>query len=87
MNQIFRELGKTLCLALPELHAFTGCDYIFISRKGKIRPFKLLEGDENALEAFVSLGTNTEILKETIVSIETFLCATYGMKKLSVVVK
>jgi hypothetical protein len=27
VNQIFQELGETLCQALPEYHAFTECDY------------------------------------------------------------
>jgi hypothetical protein len=31
----------------------------------------------------VSLGTNAEISKETIVSLETFVCSMYGKKKLS----
>ncbi|CAB3999455.1 Hypothetical predicted protein [Paramuricea clavata] len=50
VNQIFQELGQTLCLALPTYHAFTGCDYTAsFRRKGKVRPLKLLEGSESAI--------------------------------------
>ena len=44
INQLFDQFGEPLCKALPFCHAFTGCDYTTsFNRKGKIKPFKLLE--------------------------------------------
>ena len=44
INQLFDQLGESLCKAMPFYHAFTGCDYISsFNRKGKIKLFKLLE--------------------------------------------
>ena len=44
INQLFDQLGEPLYKAMPFYHAFTGCDYTSsFNRKGKIKPFKLLE--------------------------------------------
>jgi hypothetical protein len=44
INQLHAALGESLCQSLPAYHAFTGCDYTAsFSRKGKIRPLKVLE--------------------------------------------
>ena len=68
-------------MALPAYHAFTGSDYTaFFSLKGKVRPLKLLEKMESAIETFVALGTNAEITKEIIECIEAFVCCIYGKK-------
>ena len=84
VNQIYKALGKNLCMALPAYHAFTGCDHTAsFSRKGKVRPLRLLEKTESAIEAFVALGTNAEITKEIIETIEAFVCSMYGKKNLS----
>ena len=48
MYQRYDSLGSQICTALPEFHAFTGCDYnpLFYG-KGKDKPFKwLAENDE-----------------------------------------
>ena len=57
MNQLYQKLGEKFCKALPAYHAVTGCDYTAsFSRKGKIRPLKLLEKDEEIQEAFGKIG-------------------------------
>lgn len=47
VNQVHEILGNSLSKALPCFHALTGCDYTpAFFRKGKFRPFKLLEQSE-----------------------------------------
>ena len=85
MKEIYEKIGDSLSLALPGFHACFGCDYLAaFSRKGKIRPLKLLEQDVAAQEAFAGLGECTpEVATEDAVIIEKFLCAVYGKKNLS----
>ena len=45
--------GKSLCVALPGFHSFTGSNYTAsFNHKGKIRPLLLLERNEDAKKAF-----------------------------------
>ena len=79
VNNIYAKLGSKLCKALPAFHAFTGCDYTAcFSRKGKVRPFKLLEKNDEAQEVFGSIGE-----EEKVCVIEKFVCQMYGMKHLT----
>ncbi|GFT48906.1 uncharacterized protein TNCV_2771211 [Trichonephila clavipes] len=44
INDLYQDLCTSLSKALPCFHAITGCDYTpAFFRKGKLRPFKLLE--------------------------------------------
>ena len=85
INEIFEGIGSSLALALPAFHAFFGCDYTAaFSRKGKLRPFKLLKDDIPAQEAFATLGEGlSEIPSDVEKEIEKFLCKVYGKKKLT----
>lgn len=84
VNTIARSLGVDLCKALPGFHSFTGCDYTSaFSRKGKIRPFNLLEQDTNAQKAFGSLGFDAILTDEQVTIIERFLCKIYSRKHIS----
>ena len=65
INQLYNEIGESLCTALPGYHAFTGCDYTAsFCRKGKTRPLKLLENRIDYQEMFRSLGDDGELNQE-----------------------
>ena len=82
INQLFHQLGEPLCKSLPFCHVFTGWDYTSsFNRKGKIKPFKLLEIDPKLQEAFLNL-LHFEGISDYIKSIiESFVCQMYGRKK------
>ena len=82
VNGLYVTLGEQLSSALPGFHAFTGCDYLAaFSRKGKVRPFKLLETDTNAQTAFSNLGEESfQVSDEDIKILEKFVCKMYGKK-------
>jgi len=52
-------------------------------RKGKIRPYKLMEKSENASKAFAQLGNTQHVEKEMIAAIEAFTCTMYGKPKIT----
>ena len=71
-----------LAAAIPGLHAFTGSDFTAaFYRKGKVKPFEILEKDisGNYISFFAKLSTE-EIPDQT--KAEEFVCALYGMKSL-----
>ena len=79
INQIYRKLGEKFCEALPAYHAFSGCDYTAsFNRKGKVRPFKILEKDGLAQDAFASLNSGETITLDIISTLEEFVCKIYG---------
>ena len=81
INQLFDQLGEPLCKALPFYHAFTGCDYTSsFNRKGKIKPFKLIEKNPELQETFLNLS-HSEGISDDIKSIKSFVCQIYGRKK------
>ena len=82
VDQIQRKLGDTLCTTLPAYHAFTGCDYTAsFCRKGKVRPFKILEKREDFQAALLSLGRDDQLNEATVKKLEEFVCIIYGRKK------
>ena len=82
INQIINEYGITLCEALPGLHAFTGCDYTpAFSRRGKVKPLRVLKKSIPHQQAFVSLGKSHEIDPEAVDLIQQFVCKLYGSRK------
>ena len=82
INQLFHQLGKSSCKALPFYHAFTGCDYTSsFSRKGKIKQFKLLEKNPEPQEAFLNLSHYEDISDHIKLIIESFVCHVYERKK------
>ena len=62
---------------------FTGSDYTAsFSRRGKIRPLKLLEKNQKVMEFFSKLGERENIERDQHVNAENFVCEMYGQKKL-----
>ena len=81
VNQIYRKLGAKICEALPAYHQFSGCDYTAsFNRKGKVCPFKILEKDGLAEDAFASLNSDETITQDIISTLEEFVCKIYGKK-------
>ena len=83
VNELHQHLGNSLCLALPVFHALTGCDFNpCFFRKGKSRPFSILQRSEKYTEAFANLHVNN--LDATIINvIEEYICQIYGFKKIT----
>ena len=81
ISEIARNLGSEMCAALPSFHAFTGCDYTsaFV-RKGKVRPFSLLERNPQAQHAFASMATAEQLSEEILSTGEEFTCSMYVNK-------
>lgn len=81
VNQLHSILGCSISKALPGFHAVTGCDYIpAFFRKGKLRPFKLLEETEEYQLAFQDLETVCEdTLERAFLTLEKFVCNMYGV--------
>ena len=74
INQLFHQLGEPLCKAPSFYHVFIGCDYTSsFKRKGKIKPFKLLEKNPELQEAILNL-LHSEDLSDDIKSITEPLC-------------
>ena len=68
--------------ALPGIYAFTGCDYIpSFSRKGKIRPIKLMLKNEYFIDVFTRFGEE-ELTEDDYAMIEEFTCSMFGYGKL-----
>ena len=83
LTTVCKELGHGICGALPAFHAYTGCDYTssFV-RKGKVRPFKLLEKSPDYQEAFgVLSAVSTQIPVAARESLMNFTASVYGAKQ------
>uniref|UniRef100_A0A2H1WQX5 SFRICE_024036 n=1 Tax=Spodoptera frugiperda TaxID=7108 RepID=A0A2H1WQX5_SPOFR len=81
-NKIHEILGSSVSKALPCFHALTGCDYTpAFFRKGKLRPFKILEQSEQYQTACQNIITDDEeLLDETFKTLEKFICHIYGAR-------
>ena len=72
-------------MALPGLHAFTGCDFTasFLG-KGKVKPYDIVETSTEFQDTFSQLGTDSVDTTEEIWNgLEKFVCALYGKRKLN----
>ena len=68
-------LGPLLSSAIPVFHAFTGCDYTAaFARKGKLKPFVLLEKNKHFQNVFATLGKSESVEHEINKDIEMFVC-------------
>ena len=85
VNDVYRILGDSLSKALPCFHALTGCDYTpAFFRKGKVRPFKLLEKSKEYQLACENIITDDDKTLETsFKTLEKFICEIYGVKNFS----
>ena len=82
INELHQHLGNPLCLALPVFHALTGCDFNpCFFRKGKARPFSILQRSEKYTKAFANLNVNN--IDTTINIIEEYICRICGFKKIT----
>ena len=86
INQIYDRIGEALALSLPAFHAFFGCDYsAAFSRRGKIKPFKLLENDIETQRVFAKFGEtdlDLDSVDESVAILEKFVCNVYGKRRL-----
>jgi hypothetical protein len=85
VTSLSKILGSSLCKALPEFHAFTGCDYSpSFAFKRKVRPPTLLEKKPSAQNAFVKLGSVEMLPNSFIDEIKKFVCKSTGLRGLKV---
>ena len=86
INQVYERIGKSLALSLPAFHAFFGSDYsAAFSRRGKIKPLKLLEGDIETQRVFAKFGEidfDLDNDEECVAILEKFVCNVYGKRRL-----
>ena len=81
IGKIRADIGDDVSKALLGLHSFTGSDTTsaFI-RKGKIRPFKIMQGNVQYINAFKKLGETEEVPGDVCEVLEEFTCSVYGFK-------
>jgi hypothetical protein len=80
VSSLAAKLGQSLCLALPALHALTGCDYTAaFNRKGKIKPLKLLEQHDHLQKSLGMLGSSSSVPNSIVNDVEEFICLLYGV--------
>ena len=84
ISEIMSHMDDAVIQALPGLHAFTGCDYTssFLN-KGKIKPMELMLKNDMYIEAMAKLGECPDVTLDIVKDIERYVCALYGMPKLS----
>ena len=85
INQLHTTLGQSLCDALPVYHAFIGCDYTAsFSRRRKVTPLNLFEGDISVQNAFFQLGIFfTNLHDDIFAAIESFIRTMYVKETLN----
>ncbi|GFY39740.1 hypothetical protein TNIN_273071 [Trichonephila inaurata madagascariensis] len=81
INDLYQDLGISLSKALPCFHAITRCDYTpAFFRKGKLRPFKLVEKSvEHQLACQEIITHDEDELERTFATLEKFICHMYGV--------
>lgn len=81
-SKLATALGPDLCRALPGFHAFTGCDYMAaFFRKGKVRPYKILEKNQQLQTVFASLNESTDLEDEIVIdTLQEFTSQMYSIK-------
>lgn len=74
-------LGEDVCKALPNLHAFTGCDtFSALAGKGKMSALKLLKKSEISQKTFQELGVDLHVSQQLFHKLESFTCKMYCAK-------
>ena len=82
INALHAKLGETLSKSLLAYHAISGCDYTAsFCRRGKVKPFKVLEKDENMQDILYEMGNQEELSENTVEKLEEFVCRIYGKNK------
>jgi hypothetical protein len=82
LSNLYLKLNPNLSNALPALHALTGSDYTpSFLRKGKIKSFSILKGNEKyLLELLFLLGKSEIIEKDILEAVESLICKSYFSK-------
>ncbi len=85
IHGIIAEVGTQLCLALPALHAFIGCDSTsaFV-RRGKVTPLKLLQKHPEFTDTFMQLGLSPSVEPQLFEDLEHFVCLMYRSTSTSI---
>lgn len=82
IQDICKSVDSDFVEALPALHSFTGSDYTAaFYRKGKIRPYNIMEKTPKYAQALALLGHDEEIRETVTTTIEEFVCELYGERK------
>lgn len=82
VGKLFVELGPDVCLALPGLHAFTGCDTTScFYKKGKVTPFKQMEKSSEFQKYFQTFYQDPEPDSVPITTAEKFVCFMYNLPR------
>lgn len=82
LTKVYMHFGSSLCRSLSGFHAITGCDHNpAFFRKGKQRPFKILQSKPEYQQAFLRFGEleleNTE--QGVFNTIQKFICEVYNV--------
>lgn len=81
IGQIRADVGDDISTALLGLHAFTGCDTTSaFMRKGKVHPLKVMQKNDDYVNAFKKLGELEEVPDDVVDALEKFTCSMYGFK-------
>lgn len=81
LREFFSNLGVTVCNALPDFHAFTGCDYdSAFYGKGKTRPFNVLTKNPDICQTFNCLGLKPNLVDTITGALEKFTGLLYNKK-------
>ena len=84
ITNLTQNLGSDVCAALPDLHAFTGCDFTAeFMWKGKSWPYDIMVSDASFLTAFRSLGKSENVDAEVYTTVPKCVCTMYGQPKCS----
>ena len=83
INDLVDKIDNDVLIALPGLHAFTGCDYTpsFLSKE-KIKPMDIMMKHEEFLDALAKLGNGHQSYT-TLKACEKYVCNLNGKAKLS----
>ena len=83
LNPISLDADDTVKLALPALHAISGCDsFSSLNGGGKSKWMKLMQNDDYK-SALALLGEDVEISERVLETIETMVCELYGTNETS----
>ena len=81
MNEINQSLGYRLCCALLDYHAFTCCDLTAsFSRKGKLKPLKILRKNAMVIKEFNEIEEKETINKKKKRDTEKLVSKVYEKK-------
>ena len=78
ISKVVLALGSQVCLALPGLHAFTGCDSVSaFFGKGKVAALKIVRRNQSFQNPFREIGMRWELSDDLLVKLKEFTCMMY----------